>query len=270
MKTLALIFVFLLSFLLARSNAGFHFVLIHGAGEGAWSWFKVTQRLQAAGHQVDAPDLASAGRDRTDVQEVKTLEQYSAPLIQILESLPANEKVVLVGSSLAGLSLTLVLEMYPEKIAAAVYLSALMLPSGPIAATLFKQIFQTFGNNVIVENANGSSTPVSVRYNFATVQNFLYNTSPTKDVVLAKTLLKSFPFLDPTVNFTKARYGRVPRYFIKATFDHALQPADQEDLIQRTPPKLVLELPSDHSPFFSQPTLLVTNLVNIATLQLLL
>ncbi|EFJ25146.1 hypothetical protein SELMODRAFT_414480 [Selaginella moellendorffii] len=72
----------------------------------------------------------------------RTRAIVSRPMVEIhlqVSNTSGSSKVVLVGSSLAGLSLTLVLEMYPEKIAAAVYLSALMLPSGPIAATLFKQ-----------------------------------------------------------------------------------------------------------------------------------
>jgi len=39
------------------------FILIHGAMHGGWTWDRVTPLLEAAGHQVVAPDLPGMGAD---------------------------------------------------------------------------------------------------------------------------------------------------------------------------------------------------------------
>ena len=41
------------------------FLLIHGAGHGAWCWRAVLPLLRAMGHEAEALDLPSHGSDRT-------------------------------------------------------------------------------------------------------------------------------------------------------------------------------------------------------------
>jgi len=103
-----------------------HIVLVHGACLGGWSWFKVATRLRAAGHRVDAPDLAASGVDPRPLREVPTFRDYRAPLLDLLTALPAGDRVVLVGHSLGGLSVALAAELFPDKVAAAVFLCAFM------------------------------------------------------------------------------------------------------------------------------------------------
>ena len=103
-----------------------HIVLVHGACLGGWSWFKVATRLRAAGHRVDAPDLAASGVDPRPLREVPTFRDYAAPLLDLLAALPAGDRVVLVGHSLGGVSVALAAELFPDKVAAAVFLCAFM------------------------------------------------------------------------------------------------------------------------------------------------
>jgi pimeloyl-ACP methyl ester carboxylesterase len=83
-----------------------HIVLVHGASLGGWSWFKVATPLRAAGYRVDTPDLAASGVDP--------------------RPLPPGERAVLVGHSLGGVSVALAAELFPDKVAAAVFLCAFM------------------------------------------------------------------------------------------------------------------------------------------------
>lgn len=104
-----------------------HIVLVHGACHGAWSWYKLKHRLEAAGHRVTALDLAASGINMKPIRDVHSMAEYSQPLLELMESLSGpTEKVVLVGHSLGGLSLALAMEKFPEKIVAAVFLTAFM------------------------------------------------------------------------------------------------------------------------------------------------
>ncbi|XP_040378474.1 salicylic acid-binding protein 2-like isoform X2 [Oryza brachyantha] len=103
-----------------------HLVLVHGACIGGWSYFKVAARLRSAGYRVTAPDLGASGVDPRPLREVPTFRDYTAPLLALLGSLPPGEKVVLVGHSLGGVNVALAAELFPEKIAVAVFLCAFM------------------------------------------------------------------------------------------------------------------------------------------------
>ncbi|CAI0408409.1 unnamed protein product [Linum tenue] len=109
-----------------------HFVLVHGACHGAWCWYKVIAELKQAGHKVTALDLTACGIDRRQVEDVHgSVVEYSKPLLTFMASLPAagsdDEKVILVGHSMAGSSLCMAMERFPEKISVAAFLAAGML-----------------------------------------------------------------------------------------------------------------------------------------------
>ena len=103
-----------------------HIILVHGACHGAWSWYKVATLLRCAGYQVTVPDLAASGIDERKLHEVPTFADYSQPLLDILAALPHGKRVILVGHSFGGMSVALAMERFPEKIAAAVFVSAYM------------------------------------------------------------------------------------------------------------------------------------------------
>ncbi|XP_021311219.1 probable esterase PIR7A [Sorghum bicolor] len=51
-------------------------ILVHGTGHGGWCWYRVATLLRAAGHRVDAPDLAASCPRR-----------YMRPLLDALRAL---------------------------------------------------------------------------------------------------------------------------------------------------------------------------------------
>ncbi|KAE9596636.1 putative carboxylesterase [Lupinus albus] len=103
-----------------------HFVLVHGSCHGAWCWYKVASLLKSAGHQVTALDMAASGIHAKRVQELNSIKQYFEPLIEFLASLPQEERVILVGHSFGGVCISVAMEMFPNKIAAAVFVTAFM------------------------------------------------------------------------------------------------------------------------------------------------
>lgn len=106
-----------------------HFVLVHGVGHGAWSWFKMKPLLEGAGHRVTAVNLSASGTNCSKrLEDLHTLHDYSTPLLEIMKAASSidDEKIVLVGHSYGGINMALAMDEYPEKVSVAVYVSALM------------------------------------------------------------------------------------------------------------------------------------------------
>ncbi|CAN1225239.1 Methylesterase 10 [Linum grandiflorum] len=103
-----------------------HFVLVHGTGHGAWCWYKLVTLLKSSGHQVTALDLGGSGIDSRRLDEVSSISDYVSPLIEFMASLGEQDKVVLVGHSFGGISISLAIERFPTKVLAAVFVTAIM------------------------------------------------------------------------------------------------------------------------------------------------
>ncbi|CAL5324711.1 unnamed protein product [Camellia sinensis] len=101
-----------------------HFVLVHGACHGAWCWYKLKPLLESHGHKVTALDLSASGINMKKIEELRTLYDYMEPLMEVMESLPQGEKVVLVGHNVGGLNLDLAIDKFSQKISVAVFLTA--------------------------------------------------------------------------------------------------------------------------------------------------
>ncbi|KAJ6859548.1 hypothetical protein NC652_041737 [Populus alba x Populus x berolinensis] len=117
-----------------------HFVLVHGACHGAWCWYKIRCLMETSGYKVTCLDLKSAGIDQSNPNTILTLDEYDAPLIDFLSNLPHDEKVILVGHSAGGLSLTDAIHRFPKRIHLAIYVAANMLKHGFSSDQDFKDV----------------------------------------------------------------------------------------------------------------------------------
>ena len=103
------------------------YVLIHGSWHGAWCWYKVAARLEAAGHNVIVPDMPGHGRDWRAPGSVTVQDNIDA-VLNILDA--TSEPVVLVVHSRNGMIVAQVAEVRPEKIRSIVFLTSLLPPIG--------------------------------------------------------------------------------------------------------------------------------------------
>ncbi|KAG5535711.1 hypothetical protein RHGRI_023466 [Rhododendron griersonianum] len=120
-------------------QSGRHFVLVHGAGHGAWCWYKLATLLKSAGHRVTALDMAASGVHPKQVDELRSMSDYSQPLMEFMESLPADDQVVLVGHSAGGISISVAMERFPEKVSVAVFVTSFMHGPDLNLATVFRK-----------------------------------------------------------------------------------------------------------------------------------
>ena len=223
------------------------YMLVHGACHGGWCWEKVKPLLEARGHKVLAPDLPACGEDRTPIASV-TLGSNVDLISGLLDKEP--EPVVLVGHSLGGVTVAATSEARRRKIRTAVYVTAILPPSGKAARDmtalepegLVRQSYET-----VVEG-------VSYTFKRANVPTLFYNECQPEDVYKAMSRLKPQPLKVATtpVTLTDDRFGSVPRLYVECKRDNALPITLQRKMIALTPTKTI-KLYTDHSPFFSTP-----------------
>lgn len=109
------------------------FVLVHGAWHGGWCWRKVTPLLRRAGAQVYAPTLSGLGgrahlRARMPAAAFD-LDLHIADLVGLLEA-EELEQVTLVGHAYAGMVISGVAEICPQRLAHLVYLNGVVPQDG--------------------------------------------------------------------------------------------------------------------------------------------
>ncbi|GLJ30007.1 hypothetical protein SUGI_0593210 [Cryptomeria japonica] len=239
----------------AKAEARAHFVLVHGACHGAWCWYKLLPFLTKAGHHATAIDLSSCGIHSLDAHQIQTWSDINQPLTHLFNSLPPQEKVILVGHSMGGMSLSLMMEQFPERIKAAVFLTAFMPLSGSSAMEMISEVqarIQSWGDTEFIMGENG--IPISFKFGNTFSRQILYQNCPTEDVALGELLRRKFPIIQGEVVFSQERYGRVPRVYVVAKDDKAIWEELQRKMIAENPPDRVYEIEgSDHSAFFCYP-----------------
>ncbi|KAG8378499.1 hypothetical protein BUALT_Bualt08G0143500 [Buddleja alternifolia] len=251
------------------------FVLVHGEGFGAWCWYKTIALLEETGLHPVALDLTGSGIDLTDTNNVATLAEYSKPLIDFLEKLPEDEKVILVGHSSGGACISYALELLPEKISKAVYLCATMISDGQRPFDVFaeelgsEELFSPESKFLVY--GNGKDNPATgFMFEKQHMHGLYFNQSPAKDVALAMVSMRHIPLgpMMEKMSLSAEKYGTGRRFYIQSLDDNALSPDIQEKLVRENPPEGVFKIKgSDHCPFFSKPQSLHKILLEIAQIQ---
>lgn len=248
-----------------------HFVLVHGGGFGAWCWYKTIALLEESGFKVTAIDLTGSGIHSFDTNKITSLSHYTKPLADFFDSLNEGEKVILVGHDFGGACVSYAMELFPSRIAKAVFVAAAMLISGQSTLDMFSQ--KNVSNDLmrqaqIFRYANGNNQPpTSIDLDKSLLGELLFNQSPAKDIALASVSMRPIPFSPvlEKLSLTEANHGSVRRFYIETPEDNAIPIQLQESMISRSPPEQVFRLKgADHSPFFSRPQTLHKQLVEIA------
>lgn len=273
------------------------YLFIHGAWHTSLCWNLVLARMAAAGRRVHAIDMPGAGlrakfpraylaQDAagllTEVSPLKDigLQDYEdAAVAQVRAMAGSQGKVILVGHSFGGCTITRVAERVPELVHRLVYLTAhvpaqrktvfdlMSLPEGAPGLSATTQIGDPAVTGAVrINNRNGDPAYVE------NCRLCFYNDVPTADFLpFAATLMPDVSlkgFLDPAAG-TPERWGRLPRSYIRCTLDNAIPIALQDRFIAEadavTPGNLFDQhtLVASHSPFASMPGTLAALLLKL-------
>lgn len=237
------------------------FVLIHGSWHGGWCFDPVRAILEAAGHDVIAPDLPGMGGDATALRAVSL--QGWADFVADLCRGATQKPVILAGHSRGGLVVSQAAETAPDAIDALVYICAMMLPDG-MSRAMFKDME---GPNpafdaIIAPVQGGAGTavdPDGARDVFAQL-------SPPDLVAAAMARLVAEPHgpRSTPLHLSAARFGSLPRTYVECTADRTIPIASQRRMQALVPGAEIVTLDADHSPYLSRPAELAAALIAAA------
>ncbi|CAO2170291.1 unnamed protein product [Urochloa humidicola] len=251
----------------SSTGATARIILVHGTGHGGWCWYRVTTLLRAAGHRVSALDLAASGADARHLRDVPIFDDYTRPLLDALRALPDGERAVIVGHSFGGMSVALAAETFPEKVAAAVFVTA-FLPdcTNPRSHVIEKLTVADWMDSVM----DAEHDPPSVFLGLDFIREKLYQLSPPEDYTLAQSLARvgSYYVADQRAQppFSEARYGKVRKVYVVCGQDLGMLEPYQREMIAGCGGVVdVREIPdADHMAMFSKPVELAAHLADVA------
>lgn len=119
------------------------FVLVHGSSGGSWVWQRLAPLLRSAGHDVFAPTLSGLA-DRAHLRDCGIdLTTHVTDIAQLLVFEDLTD-AILVGNSYAGMVITGVAALAPERLKCVVYLDAYVPEDGQSAVDLWPPERRTF------------------------------------------------------------------------------------------------------------------------------
>lgn len=236
------------------------YVLIAGAWHGSWCWSELAPMLRAAGHRVLTPDLRGMD-DGTAAGLANPLATWADQIAELVSE--QKDAVVLVGHSRAGLVISEVAERVPHKIDLLVYLCAFLLEDGQS----LQEVAQQAANAAVFQAATIVHGDGTATIDEKALPELFYNETPNQHLQHAQTRLVPEPLSSFTtpVHVSDHRYGTVWRAYIECTRDGAIPIASQRSMQAALPCGQVVELDSDHSPFFSMPARLAEVLERLPT-----
>ena len=275
------------------------FVLVHGAWHSQSAWDRVTPILKANGFTVLTLDLPGAGKNTiaptslgrrpfdpaafaaepSPIARVTQCERTQAVVDLVQEAASLSDgKVILVGHSAGGMTVSAVAEQVPNLLLAVVYLAGFMVPSGlsllamlqheSLSSALAPQLFVGDPAAIGATRIHAGSTDEAYR---SLLKASFYGDLSESDFTQAASQLHcdepSAGALAPSV-ITPGRFGAVPRHYIRCTQDRAVPITGQDHMIATVDAAIggrtsTHTLETSHSPFLSQPVALSRILIEI-------
>lgn len=277
------------------------FVLVHGSWHGAWTWNEMTPLLAAAGYASIAIDLPGAGTrtrfpesflkrpldkaafaaEPSPVAGITQADRTAAAVAAVNHAAGlGNGKVVIVGHSWGGLTISHVAEAVPDKLHALVYLTAFLLPDGMSGGAMLGD--PTFGTGQVgplfmADPATTGALRIDPRsqdpdYVAKAKEAFYHDVSDGHFAAIANLLHcdEVASTAGVPMAISAAKYGKVARHYIHLADDKAIPAQAQDRMVELADASAVggettvHRMSGSHSPFFAQPEALLAVFDKIA------
>lgn len=236
------------------------FVLVHGAFQDASGWAPVSSALESMGHTVTAVNLP--GRDaKGEAAREMSLALYIDTIGNAVQN--AEEPVILVGHSFAGMTITAVAERMPEQIEKVVYVAAYVPQNGESMETLA----MSDSGNEFTEK----TFVVAKDYSYASllvedqVRVFAQDSTPAQaEALLASMISEPLGPIGTPIELSEAPLEKVSVGYIRTTADVTVSTALQTSMIERAGITEVIDIEAGHAPYLTQPEALAAALNALA------
>jgi len=232
------------------------FVLIHGGAHAGSCWERLVPHLDAPAHALDLP---GRGRRPAPLDGLGVADWVDAVVAETLAL--ASGPVVLVGHSLAGITLPRVAERIPERIAHLVFVSCTVPPGGQC-------VLDVIAAEVV------ALTPAAARgdalLSEAVARAMFCNDMDEEETrfVLERLVPEARRPMQEPMDLTGLRRP-IPRSYVKLLRDQSVPPRDQDRMIATIGGGCrVVELDAGHDAMVSQPRALAEILNRIRRDQL--
>jgi len=265
------------------------FVLVHGGWHNHSAWDRVTPILNANGFATLTLDLPGAGvnaiapaslgvrpfdpaafaAERSPTAGVTQEERTQAVVALVKEAASVSDgKVILVGHSAGGMTVSAVAEQVPELLLAVVYLSGFLVPNGmPLLGMLLHETMSSalaprlfVGDPAAIGATRINVGSTDEAYRSLLKASFYADVSESEFEHAASQLHydESNAGAFAPSEITPGRFGTVPRHYIRCTQDCAVPLTGQDHMIAAVDgaiggKTITHTLESSHSPFLSQP-----------------
>jgi len=206
------------------------FVLVHGAWHDHWTWHRIAEGLERAGHRTDALDLPLTGSD-DDVRAVEeALDQADSP-------------AVLVGHSYGGRVITEAASGRSDVAHLAYVCAFAMKASEQSASEIASPPPSPLDDQIRIEGGR-------VYVETAAAQEIFYGHCP--DALATEAIRRLRPMsIQGFSERRPAAWESIPSTYVVCSEDQAIHPMLQERMAERC--TYTERLATDHSPFFSTP-----------------
>ena len=236
-------------------------ILVHGAWHTAACWEALQNKLKAL-YTIYTINMPGRVFEKTTEYKRINLIDYVNAIEDCLNQI--KEPAVLIGHSLAGLTISQIAEKFPDKIQQLIYISAFIPTSGETMFDITAKIKTLGVSSEITTYPKENRIDISPSER---TKSLFYNACSDLIASTALDSLVSEPlkaFTTP-VKLSTSGFGKVHKTYIKCLEDRALLPVDQNEMIEKTNISQIFEIRTDHSPFISQPQILA-NIIKQAIL----
>lgn len=223
------------------------FVLVHGGMHGGWCYRPLAAELRRRGHDAYTPTLTGHG-DRSHLQSGVTMDTHVEDVAAVLFYEDLTD-VVLVGHSMAGVTIPLVAERCRERIRRVVWLASPVLADGESIGEHYGMPTPWIERAFTPKPDGAPPDPADL------LEAFLQDgTLEQRRWVLARLGGVTAPLLAEKASLSRFLRLGLPTGYIVATRDQALPPELCRTMAGRLPGAVTVEVDASHDMMITAPS----------------
>lgn len=232
------------------------FFLIHGGGLDSRCWDPLLPLLDAPAKAIDLPGRGSRPGELRKLH----LADFVEAAVCDLDKFTATEKVVLVGHSMAGITIPAVAAARPHRVEQLVFISCYIPHEG-------KSVLNEMPLWLRALIRVASILPPRALDPRVAHQVFCNDMTEEQTTFTLSGLIPEAPNVlrDPVSRSTLPAHSELPRTYIKLTQDRALGPALQDRFIENLGECRTLEISGGHCAMISRPAELANALNSLSS-----